>query len=131
MSLWPGAGLATAFAALALLLAPAALAQPIGNGAPGQWNAAPCSGHGHTDFGRCFCDPRWTGAECDRPEKPLDCGDHGVASHGGCACERGWKGRTCQSATLVCTHGKAVHGQCVCDTGWSGETCNVSLSPTR
>ena len=127
----PAAGaarrLAAALAVLAgfaLVLAPAALAQPIGNGAPGQWNQAPCSGHGHTNFGRCFCDPGWTGAECGAPEKPLDCGAHGKDSHGWCVCEPGWKGRACQTAPLACTHGQLAHGKCVCAAGWSGDTCS-------
>ena len=119
-----GVRVASIFAVLALVLGPAALAQPIANGAPGQWNSAPCSGHGHTDFGRCFCDPGWAGAQCDAPEKPLTCGDHGKASHGWCVCEPGWKGGACQTAPLSCTHGKAAHGKCVCEPGWSGAVCD-------
>jgi len=124
----PGARLAASLAVLALLvLGPAAvLAQPAGNGTPGQWNAAPCSGHGHTDFGRCFCDPGWSGAECGATEKPLDCGDHGKASNGWCACEPGWKGRACQIAPVACAHGKVTQGKCVCDQGWSGDACKTS-----
>jgi EGF-like domain len=94
-----GVRLAAAFAVLSLILGPAALAQPIANGAPGQWNAAPCHGHGHTDFGRCFCDPGWAGAQCDAPEKPLNCGEHGKASHGWCVCEPGWSGAVCDKGS--------------------------------
>jgi hypothetical protein len=122
------ARLAASFAGLALLLGSAAVAQNMGGGTgpPSQWGAAPCSGHGHHDFGRCFCDPGWAGDRCDITEKPLDCGLHGKASHGWCVCEPGWKGGACQTAPLVCTHGKAAHGKCVCDAGWSGGACNNS-----
>jgi hypothetical protein len=112
-----GARLAAPFAVLALVLAPAAVAQPTGGGVspPSQWNAAACSGHGHTQFGRCFCDPRWTGAACDNVEKPLDCGDHGKSSNGWCVCDPGWKGRACQTAPPPCPDGKAANGKGDCD----------------
>ena len=127
MSLRPGARLAASFAVLALVLGPAAVAQSRGGGVgpPSQWGSAPCSGHGHHNFDRCFCDPGWSGEECNAPERPLDCGDHGKASNGRCVCEPGWKGRACQTAPLACTHGQVAHGKCVCEPGWSGDACNT------
>jgi hypothetical protein len=123
MRLW--ARLAAGLAVLALTLAPAALAQRmVGVGGPESgWNSAPCSGHGRTEIGRCFCDDGWAGEACGAPEKPLDCGDHGKASHRRCVCEAGWKGRACQSAAVSCLHGKVDGGKCVCDAGWSGRSC--------
>jgi len=118
----PGARLAASVAVLALVLGPVAKAQPVGSG---EWVSGPCSGHGYSDAGRCFCDPRWSGAACDTPDKPLDCGEHGAPAHGWCVCEPGWKGRACQIAPLHCTHGKVAHGKCVCDPGWSGDACNT------
>lgn len=132
MKVGPGARLAASVALLALLLGPAAPAQTMigGTAPPSQWNAAACSGHGHTDFGRCFCDPGWSGAQCGAPEKPLDCGDHGKDSNGWCVCEPGWKGRACQTAPLTCAHGKVAHGKCACDAGWSGDACSKKLTGT-
>jgi len=123
------ARLAAALAGFALVIGPATLGQPIGNGAPGQWNPAPCNGHGHTQFGRCFCDPGWAGAECATTEKALDCGDHGRASHGWCVCEPGWKGRACQTAPPTCAHGQVSLGKCICESGWSGDRCNDGPHP--
>jgi EGF-like domain/Tenascin EGF domain len=127
----PGPQIAAAFAALALVLgAPAPVLgaplmdQPAGNNEPGQWRSMPCTGHGHTDSGRCFCNAGWSGDACDTPAKTLECGDHGKAANGWCVCEPGWKGRTCQSAPVSCTHGKVADGKCVCDAGWSGDVCN-------
>jgi hypothetical protein len=122
--------LAAPAAVLALVLAPAALAQRMDGGlAPqSQWGAASCSGHGHTELGRCACDPRWSGAQCDTPEQPLDCGEHGKVSRGRCVCEPGWKGRTCQIANSTCTHGKLASGKCVCDPGWSGDACKTAAN---
>jgi hypothetical protein len=129
----PGARLASALAALALVLGPPALTlgaptmdQPVGSGEPGQWTSTPCTGHGHTDSGRCFCNAGWSGDACDTPGKTLDCGDHGKATNGWCVCEPGWKGRTCQTAPSSCTHGKIANGKCACDPGWSGDACNKS-----
>src|SRR5580700_12331257 len=85
----PTPGLVALAIVLALALGPAALAQGSGVAPPSQWGAAACSGHGHTQFGRCFCDPRWSGDQCETPEQPLDCGEHGKASHGWCVCEPG------------------------------------------
>ena len=122
------ARLAASVAVLVLALAPPAPAQRMvgGIGPESQWGGAACSGHGHTDFGRCACDPRWTGADCATPEQPPDCGAHGLASRGRCLCEAGWKGRTCQTAQLTCAHGKPASGQCACDPGWSGAACEVA-----
>ena len=121
------ARLAASIAVLAMVLGPAALAQPVGNGEPGQWSAAACRrALGPYRFRPLLLRrPELVDAsQCDKPEKPLSCGDHGRSSNGWCVCETGWKGSACQIATLSCTHGKAAHGKCVCEPGWSGDTCN-------
>ena len=113
-----GARLAASFAVLALVLAPVAVvAQPMvgGTSPPSQWGAAACSGHGHTQFGRCFCDPHWTGAACDNVEQPLDCGDHGKSSNGWCVCDPGWKGRACQTAPKPHATAAVTPGKSDCD----------------
>jgi hypothetical protein len=120
----PARGVRAFLVLLALVAGSPALAQPVGGGSAGQWSAAPCSGHGHTNIGRCFCDPGWSGATCGAPEKPLDCGAHGKASNGWCVCEPGWKGGACQTASLKCAHGKAAHGKCACEPSWSGDLCD-------
>jgi hypothetical protein len=85
---------------------------------------AACSGHGQLRFGRCYCDPGWTGAQCDAPEAPLDCGEHGKARNDRCQCDAGWKGRTCATGVSMCAHGKAAGAKCRCESGWSGDACD-------
>ena len=116
MNVGPSPRLLVSFAVLAISL-PGSLPSS-------QWTTGSCSGHGHTQIGRCFCDPYWTGAQCDRLEQPPDCGDHGTASNGRCVCERGWSGRGCGTAPPACAHGKLAHRKCVCDPGWSGGACD-------
>jgi hypothetical protein len=85
-----------------------------------------CSGRGETRFDRCFCDPGWTGAQCELRETPPNCGDHGKASNMRCVCEAGWIGKSCE---MACVRGKAAHGKCACAPGWSGAACDVGSTP--
>jgi EGF-like domain len=119
VSVGPSAWLTAAFGVLAVILP--------GSGPSGQLAVPGCNGHGHTQIGRCFCDPGWYGAQCgsNTPDQPRDCGAHGRASNGWCVCEPGWKGGACQTPPLACTHGKVARGKCVCDAGWSGAACNT------
>lgn len=116
-------GITAAIFAFAMVMGPT-MDQPVGSGEPGQWTSTVCSGHGHTDSGRCVCNPGWSGTECQTVEKTLDCGEHGTATHGWCVCDPGWKGHACQTAPSSCTHGQVAHGKCVCDPGWTGDACN-------
>jgi hypothetical protein len=115
--------------AVALLLGPTAPAQMRGNNSSQhESGATACSGHGNTNFDRCFCDPGWTGPQCATQEREPNCGDHGKAWYGQCRCQAGWKGALCDTPPLSCTpHGKADRGKCVCDEGWSGADCGDRL----
>lgn len=121
--------LAGLLGALALVLGPPALAaQQVGaqtGQAQGGFGATACNAHGNLRFDRCFCDPGWIGAQCERPEPPPNCGDHGAASNGRCRCAPGWTGRSCEKPPPACVNGKLAHGKCVCDQGWSGNACDV------
>ena len=123
--------LAAALAALAgtLLLALPVGAQMRGNSSSQhESGATACSGHGNTNFDRCFCDPGWSGAQCDTQESEPNCGAHGKAWYGKCRCQAGWKGSTCETAPLSCVHGKAAGpGKCDCEAGWSGAACDDRL----
>ena len=60
-----------------------------------------CSGHGVYGAGRCHCDPKWKGAECDVPVdecEVLDCNGHGVCKQGVCLCKPGWTGANCDKS---------------------------------
>ena len=122
---------AVALAALAgaLLVALPADAQMRGDSSSQhQSGATACSGHGNTNFDRCFCDPGWSGAQCGTQETEPDCGAHGKPWYGKCRCQAGWKGAACESAPLACVHGKAAgSGKCACDQGWSGASCEDRL----
>jgi hypothetical protein len=123
--------LAAALAALsgALLLALPAGAQMRGNSSSQhESGATACSGHGNTNFDRCFCDPGWSGAQCATQESEPNCGVHGKAWYGKCRCQTGWKGAACETAPLVCVHGKAARpDKCACEAGWSGADCRDRL----
>lgn len=112
------------------LLAFGPLAQAGGMGwvaSSQQSGVTACSGHGQTNFDRCFCDPGWSGPQCADQASPPNCGAHGRASNMRCACEAGWIGKSCEAP---CAHGKAKHGACVCEAGWSGAACDAG-GPAR
>ncbi len=114
--------------AIALLLGPPAPAQMRGSSTPQQeYGVTACSGHGETRFDRCFCDPGWTGAQCETRETEPNCGDHGKAWYGKCRCQAGWKGALCDAPLAACVHGKSSHDECACDEGWSGAACDQRL----
>ena len=121
--------LAALCAVFALVLAAPTGAQMRGpSSSQHEFGATACSGHGNTNFDRCFCDPGWTGAQCAAQETEPDCGAHGKAWYGKCRCQAGWKGAACEIAPLVCVHGKpAGAGKCACEAGWSGLACDDRL----
>lgn len=90
--------------------------------------------NGVYSFGKCFCEPGWTGAACDKKvddSEPVSCGDHGVAFGGKCFCEAGWSGETCDQkaapAPEVCSgQGVMFGGKCFCQPGYSGASCEIS-----
>jgi hypothetical protein len=128
--------------AVALVVGPLAEAQMRGSSSSQyESGATACNGHGgaagavhlgaQADEGAtgsedCFCDPGWTGAQCESPVAPPDCGVHGKAVNMRCVCEAGWAGKSCD---VACAHGKLGHGRCVCAAGWSGAACDVG-APT-
>jgi hypothetical protein len=121
--------LAALCAVFALLVGAPAGAQMRGSSSSQhESGATACSGHGNTNFDRCFCDPGWSGAQCATLESEPNCGAHGKASYGKCRCQAGWKGAACETAPLVCVHGKAAGpDKCACEAGWSGAACDDRL----
>ncbi|HEY7791402.1 MAG TPA: hypothetical protein VIC33_12855 [Vicinamibacterales bacterium] len=60
---------------------------------------AVCSGHGVMQNGLCFCEPGFTGADCQTMSTPpSDCSGHGVFENGVCECQAGYSGADCQTA---------------------------------
>lgn len=63
-----------------------------------------CSGHGIYGAGRCHCDPKWKGVECDVPVdecEVLDCNGHGACKQGVCLCKPGWTGANCDKSEYI------------------------------
>ena len=118
--------LAALGAVFGLLLAVPAAAQmrPMGE-SQHESGVTACSGHGNTNFDRCFCDPGWSGPQCASQDVRPNCGDHGKAWYGKCRCQAGWNGKLCDSPPLACAQGKPENGKCVCNVGWSGVSCDA------
>ena len=99
----------------------------------------PCSAHGECKWGRCFCAPGWTGAQCaTQDEAPCGhgCSGHGLCLASRCYCEHGFVGATCGVSTgaVRCLGGCGEHGAChctgghcgcACDEGWGGKQCTA------
>ena len=58
-----------------------------------------CGGRGLCEYGACFCDPGWEGANCSSAAGcPHGCSAHGECRHGLCYCEPGYDGAGCEIA---------------------------------
>ena len=101
----------------------------------------PCSGHGVSFGGRCFCDAGWAGEACAteteaEPECPADCNGQGACLYGRCFCEPGSCGDACEASGAACgdeaacpgdcsDRGVCLYGRCFCQDGFAGEDCAV------
>lgn len=87
-----------------------------------------CSGNGVYHFGRCFCEPGWTGPRCEVAIScPDDCSGNGVCSHGQCFCAPGYEGPSCADV-VACpedcnANGLCMGGACFCYPGYQGASC--------
>ena len=63
--------------------------------------AANCNGRGICTYGKCFCDPGFSGEACDVSTKcPQDCNGNGVCHRGKCDCHPGFEGEACESGSV-------------------------------
>ena len=106
----------------------------------------PCSGHGICQYGKCFCDPAYSGTACAKRRAPVavadgaaaavctpktelgaPCSAHGVCVDAQCRCVDGFVGAGCEMAHKCnpsCgSHGVCLFGTCQCQPGWAGASC--------
>eukprot|EP00750_Incisomonas_marina_P008772 INCI15692.1.p1 GENE.INCI15692.1~~INCI15692.1.p1 ORF type:complete len:1996 (+),score=190.66 INCI15692.1:245-6232(+) len=106
-----------------------------------------CSGHGICQYGKCFCDPGFSGPACASRVGPLavaatsvaqaagcstgsfgtSCSAHGVCVDARCHCFNGFAGSSCELAHTCdpeCgSQGVCLFGTCQCKPGWRGPSC--------
>jgi hypothetical protein len=98
--------------------------------------AEDCSGNGVLAYGRCFCNPGFSGDRCQDTALPPaeDCSGNGVLAYGRCFCNPGFSGDRCQDTALPpaedCSgNGVLAYGRCFCNPGFSGDRCQDTAVP--
>ena len=95
-----------------------------------------CSDRGVCFFGKCVCDPGWTGEACSvELHCEADCHNRGVCTYGICWCDPGWSGPACEDLVpcpASCSgHGTCSQARCYCDEGWQGTDCATPAVVTK